>query len=259
MFRFQLSGFKQLQGLQYFPHATLSQADIAHWAHTGTGLFGDQGAIANLRAVANLYPESLHIVVHGSAGIKNIADLQGKRVSLGERSSGTLVDAKAVLAAYGLDENDVEPIYLKAGASSLMMRSGELDAFFFVGGYPVTAITELARDVEIGLVAVDGAPADHLVADYPFFAKSAIPAGVYNGIGATRTISIGAQLLVSADVDDDLVYGITRALWHKNTRRLLDGGHAKGREVRLETALVGIAIPLHRGAERYYREVSLIQ
>lgn len=237
----------------------LCQADIAYWAHHGTGLFRDQGPIANLRAAANLYPESLHIVVRADAGIANIADLKGRRVSLGERGSGTLVDTMAVLAAYDLDEKDIEPLYTKAGDASLMMREGKIEAFFFVAGYPVTAITELAKDVEINLLSIDDAEADELVAFYPFFTKGVIPTRVYNGIGATNTINIGAQLLVSADVDEELVYSIVQALWNENTRRLLDSGHAKGREIRLETALDGIAIPLHPGAERFYREAGLIQ
>ncbi|MFQ5786135.1 MAG: TAXI family TRAP transporter solute-binding subunit, partial [Alphaproteobacteria bacterium] len=234
----------------------LSQADIAYWAYHGTGLFADKGAIANLRAIANLYPESLHIVVRRDAGITGVRDLAGKRVSLGETGSGTLVEAKAVLTAYGLDETDIEPQYLKPGAASLLIAEDRLDAFIFVAGYPVTAIAELARNVEIDLLPVDGPEADTMVAFYPFFTRSVIPAGVYNGIGETPTISIGAQLLVSADIDADTVYAITRSLWHENTRQLLDRGHAKGRDIRFETALDGIAIPLHPGAERYYREAG---
>lgn len=176
----------------------LSQADIAYWAYHGTGLFADKGPIKNLRAIANLYPESVHVVVRRDAGIKSIADLAGKRVSLGEEGSGTLVDAKAVLEAYGLAPNDVDARFLKPGESSLLMAKGEIDAFFFVGGYPVAAVTDLARNVDIGLLPIDRAGADTLISSYPFFTRSVIPAGVYKGVGETKTISIGAQLLVSA-------------------------------------------------------------
>ncbi len=237
----------------------LSQADIAYWAYRGTGLFADKGPIEKLRAIANLYPESIHVVVRRDAGIKSIADLAGKRVSLGEEGSGTLVDAKAVLDAYGLAPTEVEARFLKPGAASLMMAKGELDAFFFVGGYPVSAIADLARNVAIDLLPIDGPEADTLVAFYPFFTRSVIPAGVYDGLGEVPTISIGAQLLVSADIDADTVYAITKALWNESTRRLFEHGHGKAREIRLETALDGIAIPLHPGAERYYREIGKIE
>ena len=234
----------------------LCQSDIAYWAYHGTGMFADKGAITNLRTIANLYAESVHVVVRRDAGIESVADLTGKRVSLGETGSGTLVDAKAVLEAYGLAEADVDARYLKPGAASLLMWDGELDAFFLVAGYPVTAIDELARNVEIDLLPIDGAEADTLTAFYPFFTTSVIPAGVYGGNPEVRTISVGAQLLVAAEVDEETVYGITRALWHENTRKLLDGGHARGKDIRLETARAGIAIPLHPGAKRYYAEVN---
>ena len=93
---------------------------------------------------------------------------------------------------------------------------------------------------------------------YQFFARDLIPAGTYEGIGATPTISVGAQWVVGAEVDEELVYGITKALWHENARNLLDNGHAKGQAITLETALDGIGIPLHPGAERFYREAGLL-
>ena len=234
----------------------LCQADIAFWAYHGKGLLRDTGPIANIRAIANLYPESVHIVVRRNAGIRSVADLAGKSVSLGAMGSGTLVNAKTILSAYSLAETAVEPKFLMPGVASLAMREGKLDAFFFVAGYPVTAIAELAKNVEIDLLPITGSEADALVAFYPFFNASVIPAEVYNGVGATPTLSIGAQLLVSADIDADTVYGITRALWHENTRRLLDTGHAKGKEIRIENAHRGIAIPLHPGAARYYSEAA---
>ncbi|MFP6742474.1 MAG: TAXI family TRAP transporter solute-binding subunit [Alphaproteobacteria bacterium] len=235
----------------------LSQADIAYWAYHGTGLYRDKGAVANLRAIANLYPESLHVVVRRDAGIASIADLKGKRVALGERGSGTLVEAKAVLDAYGLSEADFEPHFLKPGEASLALGDGAIDGFFLVAGYPVTAIAEIARTVEIDVLAIGEAEAESVVAFYPFFTRSIIPADVYSGVGEIATISIGAQLLVAAEIDEEVVYQITAALWHDNARHLLDQGHAKGKDIRLETALDGIAVPLHPGAERYYREIGL--
>jgi TRAP transporter TAXI family solute receptor len=237
----------------------LTQADIAYWAYHGTGLFREEGAIDRLRVIANLYPESLHIVMRRDSGVRSVADLRGKHVSLGEEGSGTLVVAKVILEAYGLSHKDMNHAHLAVGASSLAMQEGALDGFFFIGGYPVPAVSDLARNVEIELIAVTGVEAENLIAFYPFLTPNTIPAGTYQGTGETVTVGLGAQLVVSADIDEDTVYGITRALWHENTRRLLDDGHAKGREIRLETALEGVAIPIHRGAERYYREVGILE
>jgi TRAP transporter TAXI family solute receptor len=237
----------------------LSQADIAYWAYNGSGLFHHDEPNDALRAIANLYPESLHVVVRRDAGIKKITDLVGKRVSLGEQGSGTLVEAEAILEAYGLSKNDVTAEYLRPGAASLAMSEGTLDAFFFVAGYPVTAITDLTRNLEIDILPISGKAANNVLTFYPFFTKSVIPDGTYAGVGEVDTISIGAQLLVAADIEDDIVYGITAALWHENTRRMLDNGHAKGREIQLKTALDGLGVPLHPGAERYYREIGVLK
>jgi hypothetical protein len=235
------------------------QSDVAYWAYTGTGVFEGQGKVENLRAIANLYPESIHVVAREGAGIETIADLAGKRVSLDEPGSGTLVDARIILEAYGLSEDDIEAEYIKPSPAVAKIRDNQLDAFIIVAGYPTGSVVELSSSVGADLVPVDGAEVDALLEQYEFFARDVIPAGTYEGIDETKTISVGAQWVVGAEVDEELVYGITKALWHENARALLDAGHAKGAAITLETALDGIGIPLHPGAERYYREVGLLQ
>jgi TRAP transporter TAXI family solute receptor len=235
------------------------QSDVAYWAYTGTGIFEGQGKVENLRAIASLYPESIHVVAREDAGIQTIADLAGKRVSLDEPGSGTLVDARIILEAYGLSEDDLEAEYIKPSPAVAKIRDNQLDAFIIVAGYPTGSVVELSSSVGADLVPVDGAEVDALLEQYQFFARDLIPAGTYEGIDEIPTISVGAQWVVGAEVDEELVYGITKALWHENARALLDAGHAKGAAITLETALDGIGIPLHPGAERYYREVGLLQ
>ena len=235
-----------------------AQSDVAHWAYTGTGIYKGQGKVENLRAIANLYPESVHIVARMGSGIKSVRDLKGKRVSLDEPGSGTLVDARIILDAFGLSENDLTAQYVKPSRASAMMDEGQLDAFFIVAGYPTGSVSELCASAGCELVPIQGPEVDALLERYPFFAKDTIPAHTYPGVGQTETLSVGAQWLVGAQVDADLVYGITKALWHDNARKLLDDGHSKGRAITLDTALDGIAVPLHPGAERYYREVGLV-
>ena len=236
----------------------LSQSDIAHWAYHGTGIYRNKGKATTLRAIANLYPESLHLVVRRDAGIEKVGDLKGKRVSVGPEESGTRVHAGIVLEAHGLKIRDIVPHYLRPGPAGDMLRAGKIDAFFFVAGYPAPAIAALADDIDIALIGIDTATVARIRSRFPFFSGAVIPAGVYRGVGETWTLSVGALWIVSANVDAEIVYGLTRALWHENTRRLLDRGHNEGKKIRLETALEGISIPLHPGAERYYREVGVL-
>jgi TRAP transporter TAXI family solute receptor len=236
-----------------------AQSDVAYWAYTGTGIYEGEGKVEDLRAIANLYPESIHIVARPGSGIDSVHDLAGKRVSLDEPGSGTLVDARIILEAFGVSEDDLTAHYVKPSRASAMMDEGQLDAFVIVAGYPTGSVLELCATSGCELVPIEGPELDALLQRYPFFAKDTIPAGTYPGVGRTETLSVGAQWLVGAEVDEDLVYGITKALWHDNARNLLDNGHSKGQAITLETALDGIAVPLHPGAERYYREVGLIQ
>ncbi|TFL17171.1 TAXI family TRAP transporter solute-binding subunit [Jannaschia formosa] len=237
-----------------------SQSDVATWAQTGTGIWEDREAVESLRAIANLYPESIHLVASAESGITSVADLAGKRVSLDEPGSGTLVDARIILESAGLTEDDVEAEYLKPQQAGDRMRDGALDAFFFVGGFPAGGIAELASQHDITIVPISGDGAQGIIDEYGFFATDTIPGGTYDGVEEdVETISVGAQWITSADQPEELIYEITKALWNDNTRKLLDGGHAKGAQITADTALDGIGIPLHPGAERFYREAGLIE
>lgn len=233
------------------------QSDVAFWAYTGTGKFKGRRPVRELRSIANLYPESIHIVVRKSAGIKRIKELRGKRVSLDEHGSGTLIDAELVLNIYGLTLNDIDAEYMKPSLAVKRIKEDKLDAFFFVAGYPARAIFELASDSEIELLPIDGLEADLLVSGHRFFARDHIPASVYPGVPRIETISVGAQWLVSSTVEEAMVYDITRSLWNENSRRLLDSGHARGRDITLGSALRGISVPLHPGAARFYYEIGM--
>ena len=240
--------------------AGFTQSDVAYWAQTGTGLWEGQPAVEKLRLIANLYPESIHLVARADAGIASVADLKGKRVSLDEPGSGTLVDAKIILEAFGLSEADVTAEYLKPDQAADRMRDGAMDAFFFVGGFPAGAIAELASQHDVTLVPIAGPEADKLRETYTFFATDTVPAGTYDGQDAdVATLSVGAQLVTSADQPEELVYGIAKALYNENTQKLFAAGHAKGKLITLDSATQGAGIPFHPGAERFYKEVGKLQ
>jgi TRAP transporter TAXI family solute receptor len=235
------------------------QSDIAYWAYNGSGIFDGRAKVEILRAIANLYPESFHVVARKGSGIKTIADLRGKRISLDEPGSGTLVDARLILAAYGMTEKDIRPEYLKPQQSTDRMKEGELDAFFSVAGWPEGAIVELAATTGIDLIPIDGPQAESLTKRYSFFAADEIPEGAYKDIGSIRTVSVNAIWATSIKQPEPLIYGITAALWNPSTRKLLDSGHAKGRAIKLDQAVLGLGIPLHPGAETFYKEKDLIK
>ena len=250
----------------------LSQADVAHWALTGTKVFakkkkakGKNNKDKNkkplgetLRAIANLFPENVHLVVRADEGIKSVFNLQKKRVSLGEPESGTLASVLLVLKGYGLTRKDMKPLYLPPGEAADGLREGTLDAFFLVAGSPVTAIADLARTIPIALVPIVGSQSKKIRKNDPFFVQTVISKGVYEGVDHTWTLGVGAQWLVSAEVPEGRVYAITKALWHDNVLTILKDGHPLGEMIRLKTALDGLTVPLHPGAARFYHERGMI-
>jgi len=236
-----------------------AQSDVAYWAYTGTGTMEGKEPAKDLRTIAALFQEHIHLVALKKSNINSVKDLKGKRVSLDEPGSGTYVDAKLILESNGLSTNDVKAEALKGKAATDALRNGKVDAIFVVAGYPTGAIVELASAVDIKLVPIDGSGAKALTSKYGFFSESPIPSGTYEGVDAVNTVAVGAQWFTSAKEDTDLIYKITKALWNKESRKLMDVGHAKGKTITPDTALSGVGVPLHPGAEKFYKEVGLIK
>ena len=235
-----------------------AQADLAGWAYHGTKIFVEAGPQRQLRTIASLFPEAAHLVVRADSPIHKLADLKGKRVSLGELGSGTAADAAVFLTIAGFREKDLVRKFLRPGPAAEELKSGELDAFFLVGGYPVPAIRDLASTIPIRLVPFEDPLLDKLKKGFTFYHRAVMPAGLYPGID-NETVSLGfyALWVVNADIDEDLVYAITQSLWHPGTRRLLDALDPLGKRIQLDQALNGLSAPLHPGAARFYREKGL--
>ena len=236
-----------------------AQSDVAYWAYTGTGTMEGKEPAKDLRTIAALFQEHIHLVALKKSNINSVKDLKGKRVSLDEPGSGTYVDAKLILESNGLSTNDVKAEALKGKAATDALRNGKVDAIFVVAGYPTGAIVELASAVDIKLVPIDGSGAKALTSKYGFFSESPIPSGTYEGVDAVNTVAVGAQWFTSAKEDTDLIYKITKALWNKESRKLMDVGHAKGKTITPDTALSGVGVPLHPGAEKFYKEAGLLK
>lgn len=259
--------------------AGLVQSDVAYWAYsgaippakrcgngkseaaarnTGMALLAGHAPFKDLRAIAALYPEDVHVVVRAESGIRTFRDLKSKRVALGEPESGTLADARLVLEAAGLSECDVKAEYLRLSEAAEALVQGRIDAFFMVGGYPVPAISDVANTTPIRLLPLPRSVGEKLAEKYSFLRLDTIPAGTYPGVEEdVPTLSTTALWIVRAEIDADLVHAITKALWSDATRHLLDGTHPVGKRIRLATALDGVAVPLHPGAAQFYREAGV--
>jgi uncharacterized protein len=238
--------------------AGLVQADVAAWAFRAEHAFaGDQSGRA-LRAVASLYPEMFQLVTRRDANIRSVPDLRGKRISIDELGSGTLSVMRIILTAYGLSESDFSPVYLKPVFTQDKMAQNELQGFAIMAGTPTKAVTQLI-DIGLYFVPIDSKKASGITARFPYLVPGKIPSGVYSGIPETPTLQVHALLVVSADISEDLIYQVTAALWGERTLSLLRQGHPQGKTIHPETALTGLSIPLHAGAERFYREKGLLQ
>ncbi|MGE0718402.1 MAG: TAXI family TRAP transporter solute-binding subunit [Alphaproteobacteria bacterium] len=239
----------------------IAQSDVTHWAYTGTGLFEGKPKVDSLRVIANLFPEHIQVFTKGNSGITSIGQLKGKKVNYGPPASGTLVGARLFFEVYGLKEKtDLQPEYLNPQPAADRIRDGQLDAAFLIAGTPTAALVELASTVGMTLLPVGGADREKVLKAIPFWSETTVPAGTYKGIDKdVPTVAVGAWWVTNNKQPDDLIYEITKALWNKNTRELLDSGHAKGKSIVQAGATKGVSVPFHPGAEKFYKEAGLIK
>jgi TRAP transporter TAXI family solute receptor len=236
----------------------LSQANVARDAYEGRDRFA-RAPVKKLRAIAGLYREEVQIVVRADSGIHTVAQLRGKRVGVGSEGSGTLIDAGLILDAYGVRQNAVQFRTLKPGEASDALKSRRIDAFFLVAGAPNGVIAELAQSTRLRLLPISAQKFAALHRAHSSFGLATLPAGTYQGVAETQALSIAAIWVTSAEIEPDLIYGITKALWNENAHKMLENGGTDARQIALATALDGVDIPLHPGAERFYREIGLIK
>ena len=228
------------------------QSDVMAYAWAGSRSFESNGAINSFRVVGGLYAEAVQLITM-DPNVKSVADLAGKSVSIGAPGSGTYFNAMDVLGAAGLTEADIKPQYQSFADSTDALKDGKIDAAFIVAGAPTAAITELCTTNDAYLVPIDGAVADKLMADCPFYTSYSIPAGTYKGQDAdVTTVTVKATLIVSASASDDDVYNLTKAIFDNVDAIAAENG--KGKELSVENATSGMSAPFHAGAAKYYAE-----
>ncbi|MDH4616542.1 TAXI family TRAP transporter solute-binding subunit [Brevibacillus sp. AY1] len=227
------------------------QNDIAEYAVNGTAMFEQDGKIDAFQALGALYDETIQIVVSADSNINSVADLKGKRVSVGAPGSGTEMNAQQILEAYGLKFEDTQLQRLSFADSANAIQDGQLDAAFQTAGTPTAAITELAATKGVKIIPIDADKIDAIIAKYPFYVKTVIPGNTYQTVpDEIATVSVKSMLVIRTDLSEDLVYKVTKAIF-ENTDKL---GHAKAKEIKLENALAGVSVPVHPGAKKYFDE-----
>ena len=218
---------------------------------------GFKTPLKKLRGIAAIYPNYIQIVARSDAGIKTLADLKGKKISVGAPKSGTELNARAIFAAAGLSYKDFAKVeYLPFGESVELMKNRQLDVTLQSAGLGVSALRDLATSVDITVVAI---PADIVKkTNDPAYLVATILANTYRGQTADVTTAAVQNYLVTYDgVSNDTVYGITKALWTGLDQ--LVAAHSAAKAIDPKHALDGMPVPLHPGAEKYYKESGLLK
>jgi TRAP transporter TAXI family solute receptor len=230
------------------------QNDVMYYAYNGTDLFEGE-KVSGFSAMAGVYAEVCQVV--SKSDITSIEELRGKRVSVGDVGSGVEFNARQILEAYDMTFEDIIVSNLSFGDSATALKDDKIDAFFCVAGAPTTAVVELATSNKINLLEVDDEHAAKLIEKYPFYTKFSVPGGSYKGVDSdAQTVAVVATYIVSDSLSEDLVYNMTKALF-ENVEEIA-AGHPKGAELDPAYSISSISIPMHPGAEKYYKEIGVL-
>ncbi|KYO64311.1 TAXI family TRAP transporter solute-binding subunit [Thermovenabulum gondwanense] len=236
----------------------LAMNNIADDAWNGRGSFNSP--IKNFRAVGVVYPEIIQGVALKESGIKSIKDLKGKRVSPGPVGSGTAATVPHILKVYGLKMEDMQVHYDTFGDAVNKMKDGQLDAAWNVLAAPAAAIVDLLTAKEVVFLEITGKEAEQLQKEFPLVSPYVIPAGTYSYKGKDypeiNTVSLQAVLYVREDLDEELVYNLTKLLYEKSDE--IAKGHAAGAQIKLDNAIKGITTDFHPGAIKFYKEKGMM-
>lgn len=239
----------------------IAQADRAYQAVHGQAEWKDKGPRKDLRAVCSLYPEMVTLVAAEDSGIRELKDMKGKRVNIGNPGSGTRGNAIAVIEAAGLDwEKDLKAEGLKASEAPTMLQDGRIAAFFYTVGHPSGAIKEATAGVRRRARFVPLTGMDKLIDAHPYYSAAEIPVKLYPKAANKKdvpTLGMKTVLLTSASVPDGVVYAVTKEIFEN-----LDGlrkMHPALARLKKAEMLKGLSAPLHPGAARYYREAGLLK
>lgn len=232
------------------------QSDVVSYAHTGTNTFAETGVEDSALWVAGLYNETVQIIA--TKDITDISQLKGKTVCMGDVGSGTRVNAEQVLAAYGMTADDVNAVSGSFQDGVDGIKDGKVDAAFTVAGAPTTAITDLATTNEFNMLSLSDEALAYIAENFPFLVQDNLPADTYDGINQeTKCVAVQAALVASKEVSEDVVYELLKTMFDNKDE--LVSGHAKFQFLDPQYAVDGASVPLHPGAEKYYKEVGVLK
>ncbi len=218
---------------------------------------GFKTPLKKLRGIAAIYPNYIQIVARADSGIKTMADLKGKKVSVGAPKSGTELNARAIFKAAGIEYKDFAKVeYLPFGESVELMKNRQIDVTLQSAGLGVSALRDLATALDVVVVPIP--PEVVKKTNDPAYIPAMIPANTYRGQSSDVPAAAVQNYLVTHEgVSNDIVYGMTKALW--TNLDALAAAHSAAKAIDLKRALEGMPVPLHPGAEKYYKEVGVIK
>jgi TRAP transporter TAXI family solute receptor len=233
----------------------VAQSDWQYHAYRGTSKFADQGAFKDLRAVFSVHPEPFTLIARKGSGVSSFESLKGKKVNVGNPGSGQRATMEVVMEAFGMTMSDFAlAAELKGSEMAQAICDGKIDAMIYTVGHPAAAVTEAASSCDVELVSVTGAPIDKLVADNSFYRVATVPGGMYTGSpNDTTTFGVGATVITSADVPENVVYTVVKAVFDNfSDFKKLHPAFANLQEDQMISD--GLSAPLHSGAVKYYKE-----
>ena len=239
----------------------VAQSDRQYQAYNGLAEWGKVGPRKDLRAVFSIHPESITLIAAAASNIRNVTDLAGKRVNIGNPGSGQLQNSKDVLAAAGVSLDDIMAEQVKAVEAPGLLQDEKIDAFFYTVGHPNGNIKEATSGrIKVNIVPIIGLGIEALLKKHSYYARATIPAKFYpNAENKTDIQSVGvkATFVTSAKLDEDIVYAITKEVFD-NLEEFKKLHPAYGVLTR-EDMLQGLSAPIHKGALKYYKEADLVK
>ena len=235
----------------------LALADTVVAAYEGTGRFGPGGELpqlANLRVITIAYANAVHIITLDGSGIDSLADLVGKRVSVGAPGSGTEVSAQTILNANGITYDDFDVQRLSVNETADALRDGAIDAGFWSGGVPTGGVLSLAETRQIRIVPLSDAEVANVRAADGTFIPYTFAEGSYRGLAQTQSVGTPNLLIASSDMPDELAYEFTKALFENVD--VVRAIHPSANET-VPEVVVDSPVPLHAGAIRYFEEIGI--
>ena len=236
------------------------QSDWQYHGYNGTSKFAEQGPFKDLRAVFSLHTEPFNIIARTDAGIESVADLKGKRVNIGNPGSGDRATMGVVMEAMGWTNADFKlASELKGSERSQALCDNKIDAFVYVVGHPNGSIKEATTSCDAKLIPATGAKIDAIVSNNPYYAFTSVPAGMYRGTDKdVNSFGVAATMVTTSNVSDDVAYNVAKSVFENfDTFKRLHPAFANLKKEEMVKA--GLSIPLHPGAQKYYKEIGLLK